>query len=252
MRNLYGDILKPLVKGKDVSSFQEKPVSSLQVFLLESLHLLPILTTYGVVSITHDAIITLIAFFSGMTVLLWIYCSFYKQDMKSIWFGDGLEKRGQQLKLGALGGFGILALLLGVYCGFLGIEPLYTQWRDSLNIPVKRTLLNGVVFVFLYSFINPVLEELFWRAFLLKGYQNRKLAYVSTTFHYALYHFFVVYYIANEWIFPSIATVAILVFGALLMYLREKHGMIAAIVTHAGADLAVAIACCHICSGITL
>jgi len=216
------------------------------------MQLFPIFSVYGMLELTHNANATMATFFLTMIALPLIYCFIYKENIKSILVGDGMDKIGHQLKQGAYAGFGILAIALGSYYGFLGLDSSHHSWIMSRNIPVGKTFFDTALFFFVFSFLNPLIEELFWRAFLLKSYRNRKLAYVIVTLHFALYHLFSANYIAQNWLFSTAATFSILILGAILMYLREKCGMVTAVLAHAGGDMAVAIICWHIYSGIEI
>jgi membrane protease YdiL (CAAX protease family) len=253
MRNLNCDILNQVNKKDDVESLQEKqPLTFTQLALLEVIQLSPLFTVYGMLELTHNANITMAAFFISLIGLPILYSFIYKKDIKSTFFGDGMDKIGHQLKHGVLGGFGILAITFGSYYAFLGLGEDNHSWVMSRKIPVKKTFVDTAIFFLVFSFINPVLEELFWRAFLLKTFRDRKLAYVNITIHYALYHWFSIYYISSNCFFSTFITGAILILGAILMYLREKCGMVAAVLTHSGADMAIAFVCWHIYSGVQI
>lgn len=253
MRNLDCDILNnPLNKKHEKESVQKQPLTFTQIVMLEIMQLLPIFSVYGMLELTDNANATMATFFMTMITLPLIYCFLYKENIKSILMGDGLNRIGHQLKQGSLAGFGILAIALGSYYAFLGLDSSHHSWIMSRNIPVKKTFFDTALFFFVFSFINPLLEELFWRGFLLKSYRDRKLSYVIVSIHFALYHWFSVNYITQNWLFSTAATFSIFVLGAKLMYLREKCGMVAAVLAHAGADLAVAIIVWHIYSGIQI
>jgi len=250
MRN-FRDIHDQLIKKENDSS-QNRPLTIVQVILLEIMQLLPVFTVYGMLELTDNVNVTMAAFFSGMCLLPLIYCFIYKKDIKSIYFGDGYEKIGHQLKQGAIAGAGVLAVALGSYYGFLGLNPGHHSWVMSRNIPVEKTFADTAIFFCVFSFVNPIMEEFFWRAFVLKSYSDRKLSYVLVSIHYAIYHWFSVYYITKDCLFATVAFIVIFGLGVILMYLREKSGMIAAVVTHVGADMAVAIIAAHIYSGIEI
>lgn len=243
MRALDCDI----VKKKHVA--KQESLSLTQHLLLEIMQLLPIFTVAGMLKLTHNANPTMIVFFIGVTVLPLIYCYLYKQSIKSILFGDGMDRIKLQIQQGLLGCFGILAMVMGSYYAFLGLDPGHHSWIMSRNIPINKTFVDTATFFVVFSFLNPIMEELFWRAFLLKSYRHREFAFVSITIHYAIYHFFSIQYIIDNYLLSAAATTAILWFGAVLMYLRERYGMVTAMLTHVGGDLAVALLATHIYTG---
>ncbi|MEW4278152.1 CPBP family intramembrane glutamic endopeptidase [Priestia sp. TRN 1309] len=92
-------------------------------------------------------------------------------------------------------------------------------------------------------FINPVLEEMYWRVYI----QNKVKKHVSvlasssiTSSFYTLYHVFI---ILPVFVFPFNVISVIGVFSAGMMwaYIRERYGIKGAIISHALADAAIMI-----------
>ncbi len=92
-------------------------------------------------------------------------------------------------------------------------------------------------------FINPVLEEMYWRVYI----QNKVKKHVSvlassavTSSFYTLYHVFI---ILPVFVFPfnMISVIGVFSAGMMWAYIRERYGIKGAIISHALADAAIMI-----------
>lgn len=92
-------------------------------------------------------------------------------------------------------------------------------------------------------FINPVLEEIYWRVYI----QNKVKKHVSvlasstvTSSFYTLYHVFI---ILPVFVFPfnMISVIGVFSAGMMWAYIRERYGIKGAIISHALADAAIMI-----------
>ncbi|MED3946062.1 MULTISPECIES: CPBP family intramembrane glutamic endopeptidase [Priestia] len=92
-------------------------------------------------------------------------------------------------------------------------------------------------------FINPVLEEIYWRVYI----QNKVKKHVSilasstvTSSFYTLYHVFI---ILPVFVFPfnMISVIGVFSAGMMWAYIREQYGIKGAIISHALADAAIMI-----------
>ncbi len=97
-------------------------------------------------------------------------------------------------------------------------------------------------FIFVLLFINPFLEEWYWREFIFMRFLNslgNLQTIFLTSFFYAVYHLLPLIPLF-EWPFGFFATIPIFFAGLLWGYFRIKFGsMIAAYISHSLADLGI-------------
>ena len=100
-----------------------------------------------------------------------------------------------------------------------------------------------IVLAVVLIFINPVLEEMYWRVYI----QNKVKKHVSvlasstvTSSFYTLYHVFI---ILPVFVFPfnMISVIGVFSAGMMWAYIRERYGIKGAIISHALADAAIMI-----------
>ncbi|MEB4857347.1 CPBP family intramembrane glutamic endopeptidase [Priestia megaterium] len=100
-----------------------------------------------------------------------------------------------------------------------------------------------IVLAVVLIFINPVLEEIYWRVYI----QNKVKKHVSilasstvTSSFYTLYHVFI---ILPVFVFPfnMISVIGVFSAGMMWAYIREQYGIKGAIISHALADAAIMI-----------
>ena len=128
-----------------------------------------------------------------------------------------------------------MVAMLIVYAGVIEFK---SSWISQLNLPLKFELFYLLSLGFLFGIINPVVEEIYWRIFLVKIYpDDLKHRLLINTF-YASYHFFVVEYIFG-WRLGVLGACAVFVLGLVIDFVRRKVGLIAAILMHMGVDFAV-------------
>ncbi|WP_343215034.1 CPBP family intramembrane glutamic endopeptidase [Evansella tamaricis] len=96
--------------------------------------------------------------------------------------------------------------------------------------------------IFILIVINPILEEVYWRNFMLKkqmGEWNRHSAIFITAFFYTLYHFLSILPMFQVPLNVA-AVVPVFAAGIFWGYLREKTGsIVGSIVSHALADMGI-------------
>ncbi|MFC4410610.1 CPBP family intramembrane glutamic endopeptidase [Chungangia koreensis] len=135
------------------------------------------------------------------------------------------------LSLGAI--FGAVALLQDSVFDLNEVRELLATW-DFTGVKVI-----GLVFVLI--FINPFLEELYWREFMYGRLAERGFgkAIGITSFFYALYHLFTVYLIFS-FPFNLIAVLPVFLSGLMWGYMRFNLKSIAApVISHMLADLGI-------------
>jgi membrane protease YdiL (CAAX protease family) len=146
------------------------------------------------------------------------------------------------------------AVGLGVASGLLFLAFIYggVSWLHVylLDINKLRVLLldwgfSGpleLIFVLLFIFVNPVLEEVYWRGYMYeKLRRNGTAAYTiaMTSIFYTLYHVITVLYLFQSG-YVAVAVLPVLVAGLFWAFVREKTGsIISSIIGHSLADLGI-------------
>ncbi len=144
---------------------------------------------------------------------------------KNIKFKDYFTvKDKRQIIVSLAMGLGVyLFILLGYYVlrGFIDLDNIAMQLENNLNVNK-----NNFIFVAIYiSFVNSMLEELFFRGFaflMLKERSSRLYSYVISALAFSIYH---VSILAN-WFNPIIYVVFIVglfITGLFFNWLNEKN-----------------------------
>lgn len=115
--------------------------------------------------------------------------------------------------------------------------------QEGLEVALVQWDFTGAKVIFLVLFlifINPLLEEFYWRRFMYDRLLHRlgsKLTIIITAFFYALYHFVVVMPIFH---IPVFATLMVFLAGIMWGIFRSKfHTIVPSIVSHSIADLGI-------------
>jgi len=116
------------------------------------------------------------------------------------------------------------------------LKELLSQWQFS------GSSVWGLIFVLL--FINPFLEELYWREFmhvkLVTHYSGVKTIFI-TSFFYSLYHLIPLVFMF-ELPYSLIGTIAVFSAGLLWGYFRLRfNSLVAPIISHAFSDLGIVL-----------
>ncbi|WP_406866424.1 CPBP family intramembrane glutamic endopeptidase [Priestia megaterium] len=180
----------------------------------------------------QNVLVTFVCFYG------WMFMILYANN--KINFKVALTKK--SLYVGTLSGVLCAAAIIGSSLLFSGkifhvedMQAVLQIWGFS---GWKVTVLAVVLI-----FINPVLEEMYWRVYI----QNKVKKHVSvlassavTSSFYTLYHVFI---ILPVFVFPFNVISVIGVFSAGMMwaYIRERYGIKGAIISHALADAAIMI-----------
>lgn len=145
------------------------------------------------------------------------------------------------------------SLIVGISTGLLSLGAIYgavALLQDSVfDLNEVRELLAtwdftgakviGLVLVLI--FINPILEELYWREFMYRRLANLGVgkAVGITSFFYALYHLFTVYLIFS-FPFNLITVIPVFVAGMMWGFMRLKlNSNTAPVISHTLADLGI-------------
>ncbi len=136
--------------------------------------------------------------------------------------------------------YGSVALLQGHLFNVDRLSELLLQWGFSGK--------NVWGFIFVLIFINPLLEEWYWREFMYKRYLDKlgvTKSVMLTSFFYALYHMLSLIPLF-EMPFSLIATIPVLIAGLLWGYFRVKFSsIIASVISHALADIGIIFVYLH-------
>lgn len=144
----------------------------------------------------------------------------------------------------------IVGFSSGIICLTVIYGTVYFLQSTLFNLPELREILiewnftgaNVFWLALILIFINPILEELYWREFMY-GELQRKLGTIPsitiTAFFYSLYHLLSVYFIFS-FPFNFIAVVPVFLAGLMWGYFRYKlKSIIAPIISHVLADLGI-------------
>lgn len=224
-----------------------KEISWKQHAILEFIQLCPVIIVCGTLQITNDGLTTLVAFLSFLITAPLIYCKMFNKDLKSTFACEiGPDPRYQTKKWLTIG-LTLCALDLVIYFSIYYNDVSIQQAILQSNIPLKKDAILAGTFFFLFAFVNPVVEDLFWRLFLGNCYPKALFYDFLTTFNYGLYHGVVLSYLFKDnWMLILSGTLSISFLGGVFVYLKEKYGVIAIIYTHFGMDFVVGVMYCHL------
>ncbi|WP_154991917.1 CPBP family intramembrane glutamic endopeptidase [Priestia megaterium] len=180
----------------------------------------------------QNVLVTFVCFYG------WMFMILYANN--KINFKVALTKK--SLYVGTLSGILCAAAIIGSSLLFSGKIFHVKDMQAVLQIWGFSGWKVAVLAVVLI-FINPVLEEMYWRVYI----QNKVKKYVSvlassavTSSFYTLYHVFI---ILPVFVFPfnMISVIGVFSAGMMWAYIRERYGIKGAIISHALADAAIMI-----------
>ncbi len=152
-----------------------------------------------------------------------IYAHKYKEiDIKSI-----LKWDSKQMRFTFLLGFGVFAIILGAYF----VIRNFFDFTPIADLLVQNAGVTGKTFIFVaiyISFVNSLLEEFFFRGFAfltLKKVTSRKVAYIVSSFAFAVYHIAMMDGWFSIGLF-ALAMAGLAIGAAIFNYLNEKTGTI--------------------------
>lgn len=220
---------------------------------------LPLFSYFILEIITFSPIIIVIIFFGVLSQPIWTmiffqlitltFLPFYFIDVLlinnenyDVRFEDFYPKllinlRGQMIRGLAL----TLLIFISVGVFYCLLFHFFSELFLSIQIPISATNSNYIAITLLLGFSNPWLEEWFWRVFLIKFYPNTEFWRLYTTFHYASYHWFVLFFLTKDWGLSFLGFVGIFFMGRLFLFLRMNAGFLAGGVTHMASDISVVI-----------
>jgi len=194
--------------------------------------------------VAHRVTLTFTLFFIWLAIVPLIdHLVIQKQSLSRVVGVWGLTGTIQQALIGlGLGIFFTLAILIGAYYMhdmLFDIEHL-RSWLEQWHFTGNQSVLLFVVLVLL----NPILEEIYWRAYLPSrtgqtpgSFRNLLLA----SLWFTAYHLVVIIPIFN-WPFNVLAALSIYAAGLLWGWIRDRsHSLLAPILSHMLADLGIVI-----------
>ena len=111
----------------------------------------------------------------------------------------------------------------------------------SINIPVSPNIFSYIAVTFLLGFTNPWLEEWFWRVFFIRFFPETEFWRIIATFHYAIYHFFVLIILLDDWILAFLGFMGIFILGRFFLFLKMRYGFMVSGITHMASDISCLI-----------
>ena len=224
-----------MLKGKLHLTLRER-------LTLELMMLTPIAVVFAVLRTTHSFILTLFGFHVFLVAYPIIFMK--KKNVHIDWislFKQDLQKYARKFKHD----INLVAvptiLIVACYVIFRRIFPNYAY--ESIRIPLVSDSLIAALLVVEFIIINPIVEEVFWRFFcdMFIGRGQTVLQKLDVAFHFALYHWFVVHYIFQDPFLATAGFFGLLNLGFILSIVKQKFGLITAMIIHVGVDLAVGI-----------
>jgi len=210
--------------------------------LLELIMLSPIIIVFTVLHTTHNFILTLFLFHVALTVfpLMFLKKKNIHINWKSLLLQD-LAKNTRNLK-NDVKLIAIPAILLtSVYVAYRTVFPDYPYHR--LRLPSINDQFTAILLIIEFILINPIVEELFWRFFadLFTGRGKTFIHKLDACFHFGFYHWFVAYFLCQDLVLSTGGFIGVFTLGFVLSYVKEKYGLITAMILHVGVDLAAGI-----------
>ncbi|WP_019412555.1 CPBP family intramembrane glutamic endopeptidase [Paenisporosarcina sp. TG20] len=156
-------------------------------------------------------------------------------------------------------GFGLKPILIGLISGIISGVSIYISVDllqghifdiNPLSDRLNQWGFNGAKvwgFILVLAFINPILEEWYWREFMFKKYLATGVAksiFITSTF-YSLYHLLILLPLFGT-PFSLLAILPVFFAGLLWGYLRYIFSsIIAPVISHALADLGIILVYLH-------
>ncbi|MBZ6486688.1 CPBP family intramembrane metalloprotease [Priestia aryabhattai] len=100
-----------------------------------------------------------------------------------------------------------------------------------------------IILAVVLIFINPVLEEVYWRVYIQNKVKKHVSVLASSIVTSSFYTFYHVFIILPVFVFPfnMISVIGVFSAGMMWAYIRERYGIKGAIISHALADAAIMI-----------
>jgi len=210
--------------------------------LLELIMLSPIFIVFTVLYTTHNFILTLFLFHVALTVfpLMFLKKKNIHINWKSLLKAD-LAKNTRNLKNDVKLMAAPAIALTVVYIAYRNVFPEYSTER--FRLPSINDHFTALLLIIEFIIINPIVEELFWRFFadLFTGRGKTFAHKLDACFHFGFYHWFVAFFLCQDPLLSTGGFIGVFSLGFILSYVKEKYGLITAMIIHVGVDLAAGI-----------
>jgi len=226
-------------KAKQLKLHQQ--LSRKDWILFELIQLSPIFVVLSLLYTTHDFLLTLVAFH---ILLIYLPMLFLKKLKMEKAFAEKIREQQKFDKIKQYGFFFLVIPIIGIVSSYLLFKSLFLQnFISAMRLPKFSDSCYAILLCIDFVLVNPVVEELFWRVFcnLIIEDSTMKGRHISS-FHFALYHWFVVYYISQSILISSILAISIFVLGHFFSEIKKRYGILACIIVHIGVDLSAGVA----------
>jgi len=136
--------------------------------------------------------------------------------------------------------FVILIIALNLVKRFVNIDILISEFEEKYKINKSNIIFYGAYL----TFINSLLEEFFFRGFIflnLKNLCNKRIAYLSSSIAFSIYHISNFQNWLNIWVF-LLATTCLFIGGMIFNYLDDKENtFLNSWFVHICAELAIVV-----------
>ncbi|KAL4475817.1 hypothetical protein ABPG72_011378 [Tetrahymena utriculariae] len=205
-----------------------------QKFCIYGLVLAPILLTPITLLLLKDALVTIIVLqivcYFGLPYLYIKKIS--KEKEISIYFISEFQNRLQQIKYGITFSMVTFSLMVAYY--FFLYEFKHNMLQH-LDIPIKYNALYLFLFCIFLAFVNPVMEEWFWRLFLEKTLGQKKITFIQIS--YMIFHYSILSFLMS-WQMSILFTTTFFQIAKTFSYIKENKGIISCIIGHLGLSIA--------------
>jgi len=210
---------------------------------LEFIMFSPIFIVFASLYTFHSYLGTLMAFHVALTVLPILFLKYKKVHIDWVaLIKQDLVKYTRNLNNDLILAAAPSVVFIAAYCLFRNVFPDYDY--SVLRMPSVNDHFIAICLAIEFLIVNPIVEELFWRVFCdaFTGQGKTIAQKVDVSLHFGLYHFFVAYFITQDFALSAVGCLAICTLGYILTIAKQRYGIITATIIHIGVDLAAAIA----------
>ena len=227
-----------------------------QSFLNESvlvmISLSPIVCVWYGLFVCNNAWLTLILFHLCLTSFPLLYIFFFTKTRTIDYFQGECQDFSEQLKHGGLLATVVIFLLSFItFFSMWYFKPIVEMIFGLSNKSCSDfamfcdDLFEPVLFAIYFSIVNPIIEETYWRLFLLKVFPNDLFYKYLNSFLYSFYHWvsdiqFIIIkfsgYAQAYFVLALLTTV-----GYLQIFIKERLGWICGIGLHIGFDTSIMV-----------
>jgi len=227
---------KALFKGKLSLTRKER-------LILELLMSSPIFVALSILYTTHSFISTLVIFHVVLMVGAWKFLK--AKNVQINWralIQRDLQKNPRNLKTDLYIAIAPVVALMTIYVWYRRTFPDFNY--KAFRLPSLDDTLVCVFLFIEFVFINPIVEEVFWRVFcdLFTGQGKTLLNKLDVSIHFAFYHWFIAYFLCQDVLLSTAGFFGIIALGYIITLIKERAGLITVMILHLGVDLAAVVA----------